>query len=101
MISLLLQSTHSLKIEGLEATSISRLVRGQILMTRFETDAASIADAYDDHPAGLTLARRVFLFRESNADLGDWTGWGAVGVLHQASLFIIHENRVGLIGSNG
>lgn len=93
-LSLLLQTAHALDIQRVEPTSVGGLVRGQLFMARFQAHAARLTDTHDDHTARLTSARLVLLLGESDANLRNRAGWGAVGVLHQSTLLVVDHDRV-------
>jgi hypothetical protein len=89
---LILQSTHTINVEGLEATSIVGLIGREFLMAGFQADTSGVADPDNDHTARLALAALIFLFWESDANLRHRAGWWAIGVLHETSLLIIYHD---------
>lgn len=70
---LLLQSTHPLNVERLEATSVGGLIRRKLLLAGLQTDTAGLADSNHHHATRLALPRLILLLWERDTDLGHGT----------------------------
>ena len=74
-VILLLESTHALDVQGMEAVGITGLVRRELLVVAWlQTNTSGIANPYGHNLSRLALPSFVLFFGERNANLGNRTG---------------------------